>query len=388
MVSLFVMKIAMIGQKGIPAKQGGVETHVQELSARLVENHDVVVYTRPWYTEKTKQEYKGVRLVSLPSFASKHLDAISHTFISMLHAMFKEKVDIIHVHAVGPSLLTWAPRLLRPKTKIISTFHCIDRQHQKWGFFARVMLWLGEWSQMKFSHEVIAVSKTLHQYAYEVYGRNTHYIPNGVNQVQRQPASMITQQYDLDENEYIVMVARLVRHKGAHYLIDAYKQIDTDKKLVIVGDTAFTDDYVDELKIMAADNKNIIFTGFQSGRMLEELFSNAYCYVLPSESEGLPIALLEAASYGRAVLASDIPANLEIVERCGESFRNTNVTDLKHKLQAFLDDPERVQELGRLARKHVAEYYAWSDISKSTNVLYDGVMNGAVPAKRPVLELV
>lgn len=374
------MKISMIGQKGIPALQGGVEKHVQELAARLVDDYEVVVYTRPWYTLKRLTNYKGVRLVSLPSVKSKHLDAITHTIISILHAAWKEKSDIIHIHAVGPALLTWLARLARPQAKVIVTFHCIDRQHQKWGVLARIMLWLGEWSAMKFAHEVVAVSRTLQQYSYEVYKRSVQYIPNGVSQAQSQPASVIKEQFGLDKDSYIVMVARLVRHKGVHHLIKAYTQLATDKKLVIVGGSAFTDEYVEELKQMAAGNNDIIFTGFQNGRALEELFSNAYCYVLPSESEGLPIALLEAASYGLPLIASDIPANLEIVQHCGISFKNTDVNDLRDKLQSILDDPDYAATLGKQARKHVSKYYQWSDIAQQTIRVYQDCYN-----KTPVL---
>lgn len=379
------MKIAMFGQKGIPMQFGGVEKHVEELAVRLVKNEstDVVVYTRPWYVSTKKITHKGVRLQSVSSLKSKHLDAITHTLFSLLHAIVKERPDIYHIHAVGPALLTWVPRLLHPSAKVIVTFHCIDRQHQKWNKFARIMLWAGEFVAMKFAHEVISVSKTLHHYAYEVYHRMTRYIPNGVQASALVPASSITQKYGINENEYILMVARLVRHKGAHYLIEAYEQLNTDKKLVIVGDSAFTDGYVDELKKMAEGNENIIFTGYQSGHMLAELFSNAYVYVLPSESEGLPIALLEAAAYGRAVLASDIPANREIVDQCGVSFKNTSVPDLTEKLQELIANPKLVTELGVAARKFVLEYYLWDDIAKQTYITYQHVcQNVAEPATR------
>lgn len=379
------MKVVMIGQKGIPAIQGGVEKHVQELAIRLVSaGEDVVVYTRPWYTAKEIKSYKGARLVSLFSFKSKHLDAITHTALAIFHAAFKEQPDVFHIHAVGPALLAWLPRLLRPSAKVIVTFHCIDRQHQKWGRLARTMLWLGEWSAMKFAHEVIAVSRTLQQYAYEVYKRTVQYIPNGVSKVQRQSANLIKRQFGLDTNSYIVMVARLVRHKGAHYLIEAYEQLETDKKLVIVGGSAFTDDYVKELEDLAAKNPNIILTGFQTGIILEELFSNAYCYVLPSESEGLPIALLEAASYGRALIASDIPANLEIVDECGVSFKNTNVDDLAKQIGILLDNPEQVAILGKQARKFVEQYYQWDDVAKRTLRLYEDVVTNQVLVNKRV----
>lgn len=365
----------MIGQKGIPAVYGGIEKHAQELAVRLYDQgNEVFAYTRPYYTAKTKKQYNGINLISVPSIKTKHFDAISHTLFSTIHALFSN-YDIIHYHAVGPALLSFIPRIFKPKTKIVVTFHCLDRQHQKWGAFAKLMLWLGERAACKFAHEVITVSRTLRDYCYEVYNTQTNYIPNGISAVQNVKPSIINQKYNLKEDDYIIVVSRLIPHKGIQYLISAYKQIETDKKLVIVGDSSFTDEYVKQLKKQAADRADIIFTGFQSGQVLEELFSNAYAYVQPSESEGLPIAVLEAASYGKCVLASDIPANLEIVRECGLSFENKNVADLTEKLQYIIDNPDEVDKTGKYARKYVLENYNWDDISKKVNKLYKKAVN-------------
>lgn len=377
------MKITFIGQKGIPALAGGVERHVEDLSSRLAEVHtnEIVVYTRPWYTAKSLTHHKGVRLVSLPSLYSKHLDAITHSFLALLHACFIERPDIIHIHAVGPALLTWMPRLLRPQAKVIVTFHCIDRQHQKWGGFAKLMLWLGEWSAMKFAHEVIAVSKNLQQYAYELYGRKIQYIPNGIAEVTLQPASIITQQFGLQADEYILMVSRLVPHKGVHHLIRAFKQLDTTKKLVIVGNTSFTDRYCQELKVLAQGDDRILFTGLQTGKTLAELYSNAYCFVLPSESEGLPMVLLEAAAYGKAMIASDIPANLEVMESVGITFPSTNVEALRAALDKLLALPEVASDLGKRARTTILTEYHWNDVVHKTQQLYRAVGTCYTPSR-------
>jgi glycosyltransferase involved in cell wall biosynthesis len=386
MVRLPVMKIVFIGQKGIPSLAGGVERHVEELAVRLAKQPvtTVVAYTRPWYTAKTLHEYQGVRLVSLPSLHTKHWDAISHTLLAVLHATLIERPDVIHIHAVGPALLTGLARVLRPQAKVVVTFHCIDRQHQKWGKLAKLMLWLGEWTAMKFAHEVITVSKNLKQYAYELYGRTTVHIPNGVADLPTQPASIICQQFGLKLDSYILMVSRLVRHKGAHHLIKAYQQLQTDKKLVIVGESAFTDNYVAEIKRQAGDNPNIIFTGLQTGKALAELYSNAYLFVLPSESEGLPLVLLEAGAYGKALLASDIPANLEIVEAAGLSFENTNVDDLKLKLEELLANTEAVKLLGKQARQVVLTHYHWNDVVKKTVELYHDLVVCYTPQRANV----
>lgn len=365
------MKIAMIGQKGIPVSQGGgVEKHVQELAVRLAHSNTVIAYTRPHYTPTTYSHYYKVKLVSLRSIRTKHLDAITHTFLSIVHATLKEKVDVVHIHSVGPALLAWLPRLLRPQAKVVVTFHSMDRQHQKWNRFAKMMLWLGEWSTMKFAHEVITVSKALQSYTYEMHDRLVTYIPNGISEMTILPAKTITEQYGLSVNSYILAVTRLVPHKGIHHLIKAYQQLHTDKKLVIVGGSAYTDEYVQELHTLAGNNPNIIFTGNQIGAKLAELFSNAYCYVLPSESEGLSIALLEAAAYGKMVIAADIPANTDIVSYCGVSFYRNNVEDLQRKLAQVLAKPHFVDQLGAAGQAYVLRNYHWNDIAQQTDQLY------------------
>ena len=378
------MRIAFIGQKGIPAIYGGIERHVEELSTGLADfGYDVFVYSRPWYVKKSKIE--GVNIVNLPSIKTKHLDAISHTLICTIHALFK-KYDIIHYHGVGPALLAWIPKIFKPSCKVVVTFHCIDRKHQKWGRLARLSLRLGEWSSNKFADETITVSKVLQQYCSEAYDNETVYIPNGVKVTKTQGSDLIKKKFGLEKDKYILMVSRLVKHKGAHYLIEAFKNLDTDLKLVIAGDSAFTDDYVKSIKELAGDDKRIIFTGFQSGQILEELFYNTLLAVHPSESEGLPIAVLEAMSYGKVVLASDIPENLEVIQDRGISFINKDMEDLKDKLEALIEEPEILKQLGSGIREFVLEKYNWDDIVKDTIKLYKEVLNKEI-VKEEYLEL-
>lgn len=366
----------MIGQKGIPAIFGGIERHVDELSRGLAElGLEVFVYCRPWYSKGHEEQINGVHLIYTPSLKTKHLDAISHTFLSIIHAC-RSGFEIIHIHGVGPALLSWLPKILRPSTKVVVTFHCIDRKHQKWGFIARAMLRLGEWSACRFADRTITVSRTLNQYCSEAYDSMTQYIPNGVR-MQNPADTEYLKKFGLEPKEYIIMVSRLVRHKGAHYLIDAYKtlkfrnpEIIGNKKLVIVGDSAFTDDYVKELHEMAAGDESIVFTGFQNGEPLNALFGNAYALVHPSESEGLPIALLEAMGWGLPVIASDIPENMEVVSEAGISFENKNVEDLIRKLETYLPQTENLKELGARAKIFVNEKYNWKDICRDISGLY------------------
>lgn len=370
----------MIGQKGIPAKYGGVERHVEDLSTRLVERgHRVVVYTRRYFTPAHRRWYHGVRLVSLPSLKTKHLDAISHTFWATIHAV-RHQPDVIHYHGVGPSLLSWLPKVLGSKAKVVSTFHCIDRKHQKWGYFARLFLRAGEWSAVHWPDRTIAVSQTINEYCAAVYNRAAQYIPNGVPPA---PATsrrkLITlARYNLRSEEYALAVTRLIPHKGIHWLIEAWKQLPTNRKLVIVGDGFFTDDYVGQLKAMAAKDPRIIFTGWLHGQQLHELYANASLFVLPSTTEGLPISLLEAASYGRCILTSDIPENREVLaagRAIGYTFRSGDVDDLRAKLSMILRRPAINRAMGQRAKQAVAQHYNWTRIVAQIEDLYRQTLN-------------
>ncbi len=371
------MKIAFIGQKGIPMKFGGVEKHVERLAVGLAERgHKVYAYTRPWYTPAKQKEYKGVKLISLKSLNTKNLDAITHSLRASLDVL-KRNYDVVHYHGVGPALTAWIPKLFKPSCKVVITFHCIDRFHQKWGRLARWALYWGEWAAVHFAHDTITVSKNLQNYCADTYSADTIYIPNGVDRVRESSAQVIKKKYGLTKGSYILFMSRLVRHKGAHYLVKAYNEIQTDKKLVIAGGSAFTDDYVNWLKKEAQYNPNIIFTGNITGGSNEwqELYSNAYMFVHPSESEGLPIVILEAMSFGLPVLASNIPENMEaIAGGYGFSFKNKSVNDLKKKLQYLLSSPEIIKQVGLSAKEHVLENYNWNDIVVSVEHVYEELL--------------
>ena len=371
------MKIAMIGQKGIPAQTGGIERHVEELSAELcARGHDVLVFCRSWYVWPIR-EHRGVRAVKSYGITTKHLDAISHTLTSIIIAV-REKVDVFHFHGVGPALLCWLPKLLRPTAKVVVTFHCIDRHHQKWNVLARTMLHIGERMACTIPDATIAVSKTLETYCRLSFGMNAKYIPNGTQVPMTEPDASLLKPFDLESDNYILMCARLVRHKGAHLLIRAWKELKlrepnltVGKKLAIVGGSAFTDPYVEELHRLAASDSSIVLTGTQTGETLHSLFANAYAVVHPSESEGLPIAVLEAMSYGKCVLSSDIPENLELTQDHGLTFNTGKMKDLAEKIKNLLENPELVKQVGAQARTHVARTYDWKDIAETTEYLYE-----------------
>jgi glycosyltransferase involved in cell wall biosynthesis len=377
------MKIAIIGQKGIPSVSGGVEKHVEDLSVRLVKaGHEVMVYTRPNYINKNLAEYKGVKLISLPSVATKHLDAITHT----LRACFdvaKRDVDIIHFHSIGPSSLIWLVKLLKPGVPVVATFHSQCYKHQKWGIFAKAYLKFGEFIACRLADKTITVSKNLKEYTAKRYGRVPEYIPNGVEAGKKAVAHDI-KYFGLKKDNYILALGRIVKHKGLQYLIQAFKQVKTDKKLVIVGGSAHTDKFVKELKDLAAGDKRIIFTGPQHGPIIDELFANAYLFVQPSESEGLSIALLEAMAAGTATLVSDIPENREALSYTGYTFRNKNVADLIGKLNGLLRNPQIVREMGEMQRKRAASEYNWDKALEKIQNVYRSVVIVPRTAVKPV----
>jgi glycosyltransferase involved in cell wall biosynthesis len=365
------MKIAFIGQKGIPATGGGVERYVEDLAVRLAPlNREVIVYTRSHYTPKQLKNYQGVKLVSLPSWHSKHADAITHSILAGIHASFS-RVDVIHFQSIGPALIAWLPKLLNPKVKIVATLQSRDYEHQKWGAFAKLMLKLGERVMCLVSDEVIVVTRLMEQYVKNKYGIAPHYIPNGANLYAEVGAELISR-WGLVKGNYIVAISRLVRHKGLAYLVKAYQELGAvDKKLVIVGEGAFTDTYVRELKALAEGNKNIIFTGNQTGDTLAQLYANAYLFVQPSESEGLSLALLEAMSRRVPALVSDIPENKEAVGEAGFLFANKNAADLSAKLNALLREPELAKAGGEAGRRLVEIKFNWDIITKDVLAVYE-----------------
>lgn len=379
-------RIAMIGQKGIPVQYGGVERHVEELSVALVQRgFQVDVYTRPYYTPSSKRMYRGVRLISLPSIRTKHFDAISHTFLATLDAI-RRRADVIHYHGVGPSLMSWIPRLISPRTRVVVTFHCIDRYHEKWGLVARLMLAAGEWTATHFPHTTIAVSRTIQAYSQERYGRRPLYIPNGVALQSKQAHQpTLRRKFGLKTGRYLLSVTRLVPHKGVHTLIEAYRRTKISLPLVIVGGGAHTDEYVAKLHALAAGDPRIIFTGFVRGDLVEELYANALAFIHPSRAEGLPIVLLEAMRAQRPILASRIPEHRELLapkpnQVFGRMFKPGNVDDLERQLRWLLTHPARANAMAATARQYVRTVMRWNLISAKTAELYDELLVAPEPA--------
>lgn len=366
------MKIAMIGQKGIPSRAGGVEIHVEELAAGLVEaGVEVDVYCRKYYCKNRVKYHRGIHLIYVPTISTKHLDAIIYTFLATVIALTKG-YDVFHYHACGPSSLCWIPKMFGKK--VICTTHGLDWKRAKWGAIGQNYLKFGEKIIVKYADEIIVLNDPMKEYFRETYQRETNVIPNGVEIPKHAEAETIREKWQLEKESYILFLGRLVPEKGIHYLIEAYSRLQTDKKLVIAGGSSHSDDYVERLAAMTIDNDNIIMTGFVSGKTLEELYSNAYLYVLPSDVEGLPISLLEAMSYRRCCLVSDIKENITTCMDTGFSFKRGNKTDLYEVLKKILALPvETVHEMGEAGCQRVMNLYRWENVVEKTVQVYKKV---------------
>lgn len=370
------MKVAMIGHKVVPSRRGGIENVLTTLCPILVEKGaDVTCYNRS--SDKVENEYvgtvkgkmyKGVKIKNAWTLNVRGFAAMIASFTAAISASFKN-YDVVHFHAEGPCAALWIPKLFGKKC--IATVHGLDWQREKWGKgFASHYIKFGEKILAKYADEVIVLSQAACDYFKTTYNRKTTIIHNGISRPEQKDANLIFEKYGLKKDEYISVVSRLTAEKGIHYLIDAYGKVKTDKKLVIAGDTSDTDDYVWMLKEKAGNNPNIIFTGFISGDVLAEIYSNSYINVLPSDLEGMSLSLLESLAYKNALLCSDIPENTAVAEDRAMYFKKGNVEDLAKKLQALCDDIKLVEKMRDGVDEFILNKYNWHDVAESTLELY------------------
>ncbi len=365
----------MLGHKRIPSREGGIEIVVEELSTRMVNlGYDVTCYNRSGHHISGKQfdtqslkEYKGIKLKNVLTINAKGLAAMTSSFFGAIAIAFS-KCDVVHFHAEGPCAMLWIPKLFGKRC--IATIHGLDHQRAKWGKFASSYIMLGEKCAVKYADEIIVLSNGVQQYFKDTYSRNTIFIPNGVNKPQIRQADLIQNKYGLKKDSYILYLGRIVPEKGLKYLIQAFKQVETDKKLVIAGGSSDTDEFMLELKSMAQDDERIIFTGFVQGQTLEELYSNAYIYTLPSDLEGMPLSLLEAMSYGNCCVVSNISECTEVVQDKAVVFEKSSVLDLKDKLQNLCNDVDLTNTYKKNASEYICNRYNWNDVVKRTLELY------------------
>lgn len=371
------MKIAMIGHKRIPSREGGVEIVVEELATRMAaQGHTVVAYNRKGQNVADKKadlelhklkEYKGVKLKNVFTFRNRSLNAIVYAFNATLRVIFG-RYDVVHYHAEGSCVFLPLAHLFGKRTVV--TIHGLDWQRSKWGGFATKMLKFGERMAAKYADEIIVLSRNIQDYFMKTYYRETRYIPNGVNIPEKRKAKIITEKYGLQKDSYILFLARLVPEKEAHLLIEAFKKLDTDKKLVIAGGSSHSNEYVARLKKMAADDSRIVMVGFVQGKTIAELFSNCSLYVLPSDVEGMPISLLEAMSFGCNCLVSDIPENVEAINRNAETFKKGDVDSLCAKLKSCLERNAEGTADGTALQNYCKKRYNWDRVVEDTLILY------------------
>ena len=374
------MKIAMLGHKRIPSREGGVEIVVEQLASRMsAQGHEVTVYNRKGnhvsgkenttFEYKKKFDYKGIHVITIPTFEKKSLNAIVYSFLAALHAAF-HSYDAVHFHAEGPCSMI--PIVKLSGKKCVATIHGLDWQRSKWGGFATRFLLFGEKMAVKYADEVIVLSKNVQNYFKETYGRDVRYIPNGIDKQQKVQPQIITEKYGLNGRDYYLFLARIVPEKGLHYLIDAFEELDTDKKLVIAGGSSHTDDYMEQIISRCEKNPDIVTTGFVQGQELQELFSNCYAYVLPSDIEGMPISLLEAMSFGCNCLVSDIPENMEVVKDKAYSFEKSNVDSLVSSLKQLENlSVTEWEQKGAEIQKYTQQNFGWDDVTEQTIRLYE-----------------
>ena len=368
------MKIAMLGHKRIPSREGGVEVVVEELATRLVQRgHTVDVYNRKGNNVsdksiKTKKikEYKGVNIKTIFTINKKGLDALIYSIIASIRVALG-KYDCIHYHAEGSCAMIWIPHLFKKRTVV--TIHGLDWQRSKWGGFATKYIKFGEKMAVKYADEIIVLSKGVQEYFKNTYNRDTNFIENGVNKPVLKQANIIKEKYGLEKNDYILYLARIVPEKRLDLLIEAFKKINTDKKLVIAGGASHTNDFFNEIKEKVSQDSRIIMTGFVQGEELQELFSNTYLYCLPSDVEGMPISLMEAMSYGNNCLVSDIEENVQVCGEYGETFKKGNLYDLIDKLNLCLDGASRRNE--KVISDYILQKYNWDKVVDKTEKLYN-----------------
>ena len=373
------LRIAMIGQKGIPARYGGVETHVENISIRLAERgHDVRVFCRsrlrvdpalapPGYVAgKRGATYRGVRVVFRPSIPTKHLDAATHALLCALEASFRHDFDIIHLHGIGPA--AFAPVAGLFGRRVVSTFHALDWRQVKWGPSAKVLLKRGERTGARRSDSVIAVSRLMQAHIQHAHGVEARYIPNGASRRGSPADPSLVERWGLRPGGYILTVGRIIPDRELHTLIEAFHQLPTTLRLVIVGSESPRSAYSDTLDRLAGER--VVFTGDVFGEPLEALYAGARLYVLASRVEGLPITVCEAMAHARPLVLSDIPENAEVGGDAAKYFKCGDVNALVSVLQQLLEDPVASNALGSLARERFETEYNWDRVTDQVEAEY------------------
>ena len=372
-----MVKIGIIGHKEVPSYNGGIEAVLTEMIPLMdSDSFEITIYNRwttfykvsEWFK---KESYSNCKIVKIPTFKKSFLNAFLYSFFASIHAMFNN-FDIVHYHAEGPSAMSFLPKATGKK--IVITNHGLDWARGKWGGFATKYLKFGEKMSTKTANTLIVLSDPIAKYFEEEYGKETEKIANGINVNERKKANLIKEKFGLDVGSYYLAVGRLVEEKGFHYLIDAYNQLDTDKKLVIAGELTETE-HCKRLQEMGANNSNIIFADFVDGELKQELFSNCFAYVIPSDLEGMSISLLESLSYGCRVIASDIEDNKNICDQHITFFKQGDIEDLKAVLMKIRPTTEKEKST---QIDFIKKNYNWQIAVDKTELIYRKVLDDGI----------
>jgi glycosyltransferase involved in cell wall biosynthesis len=374
------LRIAFIGGRGVISKYSGIETYYEEAGSRLAQmGHEVTVYCRNYFTPAVA-EHNGMRLVRLPTIRSKHLETVIHTLLSTAHAL-SQGYDVVHYHALGSALFSFLPRLLGKKTAV--TVQGLDWQRKKWGRLASTVLRLGERASVRLPNGTMVVSQALRNRYREIHGIEAVYVPNGgVVRERSDPRAIL--EWSLEPGKYVLFLGRFSPEKGCHLLVEAFEQIQTEAKLVMAGASSYCDEYSRQLRTHASERIRIL--DWVSGDILDELLTNAMVFVLPSDLEGLSLALLDAMGAGLCVLTSDVPENQEVVDGAGFTFQRGSSTDLADRLRFLIANPAVRKAAGAMAKARIAEQYQWQKVAEEIEKTYFKIMgweSREVPAKKP-----
>jgi glycosyltransferase involved in cell wall biosynthesis len=375
------VRVAFIGGRGVVSKYSGIETYYEEIGERLTGmGHQVTAYCRSYFTPPARQR-NGMQLVRLPTIRSKHLETLVHTLLSTLHVLV-QPCDVVHYHALGPALFSFIPRLAGKKTVV--TVQGLDWQRKKWGRLASAVLRLGERAAVSLPSHTMVVSHELQKHYRAGYGAETSYVPNGgVLREWRMPDKIFD--WKLEPGKYILFLGRFSPEKGCHLLVEAYEKLDTEVKLVMAGGSSYCDNYSRELRTHAGERIKML--EWVSGEALDELLTNAMMFVLPSDLEGLSLALLDAMGAGLCVLSSDVAENREAVEDAGFTFRRGDAMDLADRLRFLIANPAVREAAGRAAKQRIREHYQWPQVAREIERVYFEMMGWELAetgARRPV----
>lgn len=373
-------RVAFIGGRGVISRYSGIEAYYEEVGKRLAEmGYEITIYCRSYFTPPLTS-YNGMRLVRIPTLRSKHFETVIHTLLSTIHVMFSTN-EIVHYHAQGPALFSFLPRLVGKKTVV--TVQGLDWQRKKWGGLASLTLRLGEWASARFPNATMVVSRSLQNHYRLRFGAATRYIPNGTILRERSLSPEI-RRWGLAPDNYVLFLGRFSPEKNCHLLAEAYKKLETSAKLVFAGGSSHTDQYANALR--QHQSEQITFLDWVSGDAFNALLTNAALFVLPSDLEGLSLALLEAMGAGICVLTSDIPENHEVVEDAGFTFRAGDVDDFARMMELLLSDPEVRAMAGRSAKQRIEHHYLWPQITTEIAATYDELAARRGARKPPVPE--